>query len=66
MALNTTVLGALMKSKVDAIADVDVGDRQRFFDALAAAVVEHVQAAAAVTVVTTCGSGAGSGTGTVA
>lgn len=82
MALNATALAALIKSKRiaalgDAIADDTAGSAALDADcqAIAEAVIEHIQASAMVTFsgatgITACGAGAGtctgvSGTGTV-
>lgn len=68
MALNATVLGALMKANVDAQAAIDPTDRDAIFKAIATAVIMHIQTAGVVNVtttgVTTCPAGAGTETGT--
>jgi len=70
MAMNKTVLGALMRSKVHAIGVTE--NEQDYFVALAEAVIEHLQIAAVInttvsTAVATVGTAAaqtGTGTGT--
>ena len=73
MALNGTVLAAGIKAKVATknlsfVANIG-NDMDWFFEAVAEAVVEHVQASAVVTVTTASACSAGgavaSGTGTV-
>lgn len=46
MALNAPTLGALIKTKIDAVPDK--GDRDAVLTAIAEAVVEHIQVAAVV------------------
>jgi uncharacterized protein (UPF0261 family) len=59
MAMNKTILGPLIKSKVDAI--VDKTDRDALYEAIAAAVIEHIQAAATVTGLVVVGTSATGG-----
>lgn len=49
MAMNKTVLGALMKSNIDALSDSSKQDREAVFEALADAVISHIQTTAAIT-----------------
>jgi hypothetical protein len=75
MAMSKTVLGPLMKSKIDALSDEDKADRDKVFEALADAVITHISTTAQiagiiVTVVSVSGvttgpgvSGPGAGTG---
>lgn len=73
MALNATTLGATIATALKpgylACGALDNAALTAFLaaqgDAIATAVVAHIQAAGVVTVVTTCPAGAGSGTGTV-
>jgi len=68
MALNKNVLGALMRSRVHAVGVTD--NEQAYFEALADAVIEHLQTAAVInttvnTAVATTGTAAAqAGTGT--
>ncbi len=69
MALNADVLGALMRSKVDALSIDDLKGRDALFKALSEAVIEHIQTAGVVTVTTVTpgvqsGPSAAPGTGT--
>lgn len=73
MALNKTVLGALMRSKVHAIGPVSDGGEGAYFEALAEAIIEHFTLAAVVNTgvntavtaaVTTLPAVAGTGVGT--
>jgi hypothetical protein len=66
MALSGTVLGALIKSNIDALDDQDKADRDKLFEEMGKAIVSHIQTAGTVAVntVTTCPAGAGTGTGT--
>lgn len=66
MALSSSVLSALIRAKL--VAKDGIADNSHLTDlcdAIAQAVVEHVQSVAVVNVITACGSGAGTGTGTV-
>ena len=68
MALSKTVLGPLIKSKIDAVADKT--NRDDLFEAIADAVIEHITSAGVVNVVsvsgvTTGGASSGPGTGTI-
>jgi hypothetical protein len=63
MALNKVTLSALIVSKIEAqlgAAHLEETELQKFADAIADAVVTHIQASAAV--VTACPAGAGTGT----
>lgn len=79
MPMNKVTLGALMKSKVDAIPDPAVGEsisRTAIFEAIAEAVIEHISSSAQISgvIVTVASvtavtpgmgvSGPGTGTGT--
>ena len=75
MALNKSVLGALMSSKVHAVGVVDDGGETAYFNALAEAVIEHFTLAGVIstqvnTVTTTpilpTGAGIGTGVGRIA
>lgn len=46
MAMNKTVLGALIKANVDALSPEDVAGRTALFEAIADAVITHIQTAA--------------------
>lgn len=48
MALSASVLATLMRSKMDALTDDQKADRDASYNALASAVVEHIQAAAQI------------------
>ncbi|MEX2155123.1 MAG: hypothetical protein WD825_17390 [Gemmatimonadaceae bacterium] len=69
MALNSATLKASIIAKVTAKIGADnleESELAKFAEAIAEAVVEHVNAAAVVNVTTACGAGAGTGVGTVA
>lgn len=74
MALSKTVLGPLLKSKIDALSDNDKRDRDMVFEAMADAIITHIVSAGLVTVVVASvtgvtpgggASGPGTGTGTI-
>lgn len=48
MAMSKTVLGALIKSKMDALSDEDKADRSKTAEAIADAVITHIAAAAVI------------------
>lgn len=69
MAMSKTVLGALIKSKIDAVGDKT--DRDALMEALADAIISHITTAGVVTVtsvsgVTTGFGVSGPGAGTIA
>jgi ribonuclease PH len=66
MALNKTVLSALIKSKIEAATGGTLPAQSlAAFTALADAIITHLTTTGVITVVTTCPSGAGTGTGTI-
>lgn len=66
MPMDAVVLGGLIKANVHGLSDDGAKNPDLLFQALAAAIIQHLQTAGVVTVVTACGAGAGTGTGTVA
>jgi hypothetical protein len=48
MAMDPTVLAALMRQKIDALSDRDKADRNKTYEALADAVITHIRAAAQI------------------
>ncbi len=66
MALNATVLSGIIKTNLLATGTVvSNASLDALCNAIAAAVVTHIQSAAGLAVVTACPAGAGTGTGTV-
>ena len=68
MPLNGDILGALIKSSIDGVADKT--DRDAIFKAMGAAIVSHIQTAGTVVVVSVAGvtpgpGVSGPGTGTI-
>lgn len=71
MAMNGDTLGLAIKAAVEAAAAANPADRDAMFKAMGNAIVNHIQANAAVTVTSVSGVTAGSatsgpGTGTIA
>jgi len=70
MALSGSVLGALIKSNIDALSDADKQDRDKLFETMGNAIVSHITGNAVVNVisvsgVTAGGASSGPGTGTI-